>query len=161
MNTKVSATIVMVARALSMTTLSMTACGESGNTGAAADASKKVTADADAGDGGDASGLCERVRAAQIRFFAGKTDCGSLDDVNVRRAERPSATCNVSKCTSSDKTRIEAYALCVDEAPACAGGAEKAATAAYLDCLRPLIADVSDGVANSKLSPDCGAEFNL
>ncbi|MBE2252025.1 MAG: hypothetical protein IAE78_20990 [Myxococcus sp.] len=108
-------------------------------------------------------GICERVDAASTKFYAGKTECKYSEGgttVTLTKGSSSVSTCNmsVSKCTSADNTILESYAKCVEAAPACATGAEKAAADAMTACALQLI-NVSGGVPMSKLSADCANGF--
>lgn len=108
-------------------------------------------------------GICERIDAASTKFYAGKTECKYTEGgatITITKGTSTTSTCNmsVSKCSSADNTILDAYAKCVEAAPACATGAEKAAADAMTTCALQLIS-ISGGVPSSKLSADCAAGF--
>lgn len=112
-------------------------------------------------------GICERVDAAQTKVFAGKTECqytemsgGSSITVKITRATATPASCNmnVSKCTADDQKVLETYAKCVEAAPACSAGSEKAAADAMTACSLQLVT-ISGATITPKVSADCYAAF--
>ena len=108
-------------------------------------------------------GICERVDAAQKKFYGSKTECKYTEGgatVTLTKGTSSTSTCNmsVSKCTSADNTILESYAKCTEAAPACTAGAEKAAADAMTACALQLVS-ISGGMVTSKLSADCAAGF--
>ena len=108
-------------------------------------------------------GICERVDAAGTKFYAGKTECKYTEGgatVTLTKGTSTTSTCNmsISKCTSADNTILDSYAKCVEAAPACATGAEKAAADAMTACALQLVS-ISGAMVTSKLSADCAAGF--
>lgn len=110
------------------------------------------------------SGICERIEAADTRFFAGKSECQSTEGgvtITISKARWlggaafSASSCNrsISKCTSADNTLLDAYAKCVEAAPACTAGGEKAAVDAIRACTLQLV----DSMGSSKLSAECTA----
>lgn len=108
-------------------------------------------------------GICERVDAASTKFYAGKTECKYTEGgatVTLTKGTSTTSSCNmsVSKCSSADNTILDTYAKCVEAAPACSTGAEKAAADAMTACALQLV-NISGGMVTSKLSADCAAGF--
>jgi hypothetical protein len=106
---------------------------------------------------------CDRVAAADARFFAGAMQCASLsasDTVTVRRRLAGASQCNarLPKCTPADLQRLDAYARCLEAAPACLGGNERAAAEAYTRCdiERLIVTEPNTGQA---LTFECEAGF--
>jgi hypothetical protein len=129
-----------------MKTLTLTLCG--------------VLAVLLSGCGGSA---CDRVDAAQKRFFGSSNQCSyssGSSSVTVRTNQASLSSCNaaLAKCTSADLQVLDGYTRCVEAAPPCTAGNEKAATDAYLSCVGQLIT-VSGTSIMSKLSADCAAGF--
>lgn len=112
-------------------------------------------------------GICERVDAAQTKVFAGKTECkytemtgGATSTITITRASASVSACNmnVSKCTSADQMVLEKYAKCVEAAPACSAGNEKASATAMTSCALELVT-ISGAMATPKVSADCYTAF--
>jgi hypothetical protein len=117
-------------------------------------------------------GVCERIEAADTKFFAGTSECTSTEGgvtISISRSRWfggnafSASSCNmsISKCTSAENTLLDAYAKCIEAAPACTAGGEKAAVDANRACtlqlVNPTRPDYSEGT--SKLSAECGAAF--
>lgn len=112
------------------------------------------------GCGGSA---CDRVDAAQRRFFGSANQCSYLSGsttVTVRpnQASLSSCTAALAKCTSADLQVIDGSTQCIEAAPFCAPGNEKVATDAYTACVGQLVT-TSGTTIMSRLSTDCAAGF--
>lgn len=108
-------------------------------------------------------GVCERVDAANTKFYGGKTECKYTEGaatVTLTKGTTSVSTCNmsISKCTSADNTILDSYTKCIEAAPACTAGAEKAAADAMTACALQLVS-ISGAMVSSKLSADCAAGF--
>lgn len=113
---------------------------------------------------GCGGGTCERVDAANKKFFAGKSECSYMSGsatVSLKPGSSTVSTCNssLSKCTSADMTILDSYIKCIEAAPACSTGNEKTAADAYTSCVTQIITISASGVT-SKLSADCAGGFN-
>lgn len=117
-----------------------------------------VVAVAVSGCGGS---VCDRIDASVTRFFAGKTECAYMDGsttVTVKKTTGSAMSCNskVSACTAADQAILDKYVKCVEAAPVCSAGNEKAAGTAMTACAVELITIGSTGVT-PKVSAGCYA----
>jgi hypothetical protein len=108
-------------------------------------------------------GVCERVDAAEKKFYGSNTECKYTEGgatVTVKPGTTSTASCNMSlsKCTSADNAVLDSYLKCIETAPACTAGAEKAAVDAQVACALQLVS-ISGAMVTSKLSADCAAGF--
>jgi hypothetical protein len=101
-------------------------------------------------------GVCERIGAADTKFFAGKSECTLSENgasITIPKGNSLVSTCNmsISKCTAADLTIIDSFTKCLEAAPVCTTGAEKAAVEARVACTVQLVTPTG----SSKLSADC------
>ncbi|MCU0701319.1 MAG: hypothetical protein MUC96_32825 [Myxococcaceae bacterium] len=106
---------------------------------------------------------CDRIDAAQKRFFGSSNQCSytsGSSTVTVRTNQASLSSCNaaLAKCTTADLQVLDGYTKCIEAAPACTAGNEKAAADAFTACIGQLIT-VSGTSITSKLSTECGAGF--
>ena len=90
--------------------------------------------------------VCDRIGAAESKFFAGKTECSSSEGglTLTLRPGQSTGQCEASACSSAaDQQALDAYASCVSKAPACTAGNEKAATSAAFTCAMALLQSAS------------------
>ncbi|MGA9521941.1 MAG: hypothetical protein WBV82_10780 [Myxococcaceae bacterium] len=81
--------------------------------------------------------FCDRLEAAQTRFFAGKTSCEYREGnftMSVSPAEGAQCTGALSACTPEEQEALEGYVACLEKAPPCTTGNESAAVEAQLAC---------------------------
>lgn len=104
--------------------------------------------------GGSASStvFCNRLLAAQTRFFAGRSSCpgGAITLTPGFNASACAATWNV--CNDADRGYLNQIAMCLESAQVCTTGNESAASAGFLQCLS-LSEALSDACAASLQSP--------
>lgn len=105
-------------------------------------------------------GTCERIDAANTKFYGSTSECKYTEGgvtVTIRKSTKTTSACNasVTKCTAADNTILESYTKCIEAAPACAAGAEKAAADAMFACA----VQITSITGESKLSADCTASI--
>ncbi|MBL8937644.1 MAG: hypothetical protein JNM69_23985 [Archangium sp.] len=86
------------------------------------------------GGSGTSTVFCNRLLAAQTRFFAGRSSCpGAITLSPSFNATACAATW--SACTESDRGYLDQIVTCLESAPVCTTGNESAATSGFLQCL--------------------------
>lgn len=107
--------------------------------------------------GGCGMTFCERLQAANDRFYAGKPSCGYTEGATISVSPTGSkATCeaNIGNCTADDQRTLNSYVDCLASAQACTAGNEKQATTAAIGCASKLISG-----SGSALSAACQQAF--
>jgi hypothetical protein len=132
--------------------------GGSGSTGGGAG-----TTGGGAGTGGGSAGndpQCARLEAASVAFFNGRSTCVSGTTTLTKKADGL-ALCNVSirECSSADRTVLDSYAACLEQAPRCTTGNEQAAVTGFTNCLGPVFTGLTTTCRSAVFSssqPDGG-----
>lgn len=80
---------------------------------------------------------CERWSAASTRFFAGRSECPNTVDGGVSLGAPTGDACadSLPSCTAVDHERLQRILSCVEAAPACTSGNERAALESLNECL--------------------------
>lgn len=91
--------------------------------------------------------LCDRLEAAQDKFYAGKATCTYSDGSSNVTLSRPGTCKDVSACSAEEQKAIDAFASCLTSATACTAGNEKQATTDGTGCLFVLASKVSQACA--------------
>lgn len=78
--------------------------------------------------------VCDRVKAAQDKFYDGKTECKYMSNGASIGLTRGTATCKTDGCSASDQEAMDKYVTCTNNAPPCTSGKEEAAVAAGIAC---------------------------
>lgn len=102
--------------------------------------------------GGTATGataFCNRLLAAQTRFFAGRSSCASGTITITPRFNLSACVATWNVCTETDRGYLDQIASCMENAPICSSGNESAATGGFLQCLS----------LSEALSPTCASSL--
>lgn len=91
--------------------------------------------------------VCDRVEAAQDKFYAGKATCTYTDGTSTVTLTRGSTCKDLSACSADEQKAVDAYATCLTSATACAAGNEKQATTDGTGCVFALASKVSQACA--------------
>jgi hypothetical protein len=92
--------------------------------------------------------VCDRINAAQDRFFAGKTECKATSGSSTITLTRGGTCSDTSKCTADELKTLDTYASCVTSAQACSTGNESKAASDLTACALAVV---------GKLSTTCSA----
>lgn len=93
--------------------------------------------------------VCDRLTAAQDKFFAGQTECKYTDGSASITLSRAATKCSTSACSADEQKALDEYATCLSGAQTCSAGNEKAATSAGTACALQLVSKVSAGCVQS------------
>ena len=105
--------------------------------------------------GGSATGataFCNRLLAAQTRFFAGRSSCASGTITITPRFNLSACVATWNVCTETDRGFLDQIASCMENAQICSSGNESMATGGFLQCLS-LSEALSSTCASSLSSP--------
>lgn len=91
--------------------------------------------------------VCDRLEAAQGKFYAGKTTCTYTDGTSTVTLTRGSTCKDLSACSADEQKAVDAFATCLTGATACAAGSEKQATTDGTGCVFALASKVSQACA--------------
>lgn len=108
--------------------------GGSAGTGGGTSGTGGGTSGTGGGSAGNSTVFCNRLLAAQTRFFAGRSSCpGAITITPAFNASACATTWNV--CTEADHAFLNQIAMCLEGAPVCTTGNESMATTEFLRCL--------------------------
>lgn len=96
--------------------------------------------------------VCDRIKSADDKFYAGKTECSSTNGGVTVTIKRGTATCKTDGCSTSDQAAMDKYATCLSNATPCTAGNEEKATGDATAC--------GIALAASNLSPACQSNFS-
>ena len=98
------------------------------------------------GGGGDINRdpICLRWGTASSGFFAGQTSCMGTSNTITPDPDATNTCLNgISMCSSADRTTLDSYLSCLEQAPRCTSGNENAAVNGFMSCVSSAFSSLS------------------
>jgi hypothetical protein len=96
------------------------------------------------GGGGGGDPVCNRWGSASSGFFAGQTSCvGTSNTITADPDAQNTCLSGIAQCSSTDRTTLDSYLNCLEQAPRCTAGNENTAVNGFMNCVSTAFSTLS------------------
>lgn len=99
------------------------------------------------GGGGGGDPVCNRWATASSGLYTtGQTSCvGTSNTISLDPDATNTCLAGIGQCSTADRTQLETYLTCLEQAPRCSAGNEEATVSAFMNCVSTAFSTLSSG----------------